>query len=54
MGIEKKVLSLRLDEDFIEALKQIAKKENRSLSNLIETVLQAYVEEIEQKEANSK
>ncbi len=42
MGTEKRVLSLRLDEGFIEELKEIAREENRSLSNLIETVLKAY------------
>lgn len=45
MGVEKKVLSLRLDESFIQELRQIAKEENRSLSNLIETVLKNYVAE---------
>jgi len=43
MGIEKKVLSVRLDEEFIEQLKIIAKNENRPLSNLIETILKKYV-----------
>ena len=43
MGIEKKVLSIRLDEEFINELKIIAKNENRPLSNLIETVLKRYV-----------
>lgn len=45
MGIEKKVLSIRLDEAFITKLKEIAKRQNRSMSNLIETVLKEYVEE---------
>ena len=43
MGIEKKVLSIRLSEEFINELKIIAKNENRPLSNLIETVLKQYV-----------
>jgi len=43
MRIEKKVLSIRLDEEFINELKIIAKSENRPLSNLIETVLKKYV-----------
>ena len=43
MGIEKKVLSVRLEEEFIDELKIIAKKENRPLSNLIETILKKYV-----------
>ena len=44
MGIEKKVVSFRLEESFIEELKELAKKENRTLSNLIETVLKVYTE----------
>ena len=47
MGIEKKVMSVRLDETLIEKLKVIAEKENRPLSNLIETVLKRYVQENE-------
>jgi len=43
MGIEKKVYSVRLDEDLLSALKTISKEENRSLSNLVETVLKRYV-----------
>lgn len=43
MGIEKKVISIRLDEEFIEELKKCAKAENRPLSNFIETVLKGYV-----------
>lgn len=43
MGIEKKVLSVRLDEELIKELKIIARDENRPLSNLIETVLKKYV-----------
>jgi len=43
MGVEKKVVSIRLDEDFIEELKACAKLENRPLSNFIETVLKEYI-----------
>ncbi len=42
MGIEKKVVSIRLDEEIIVKLKKCAKEENRPLSNMIETVLKAY------------
>ncbi len=42
MGIEKKVVSVRLDEAFIQELKAIAEQQNRNLSNLIETVLKEY------------
>jgi len=45
MGIEKKVLSVRLDEEFIDKLKILAKQENRTLSNFIDTVLKKYVSE---------
>ncbi|MEA5134902.1 MAG: DUF6364 family protein [Candidatus Fimivivens sp.] len=45
MGIEKKVVSIRLDEEFIEELKKTAKEENRPLSNLIETILKSYVKD---------
>lgn len=45
MGNEKKVISLRLEEEFIEELKACAKEENRTISNLIETALIAYVKD---------
>jgi len=44
MGIEKKVYSVRLDEELLNELKTIAENENRSLSNLVETVLKRYVQ----------
>jgi len=44
MGIEKKVYSVRLDEDLLKELKIVAKEENRSLSNLVETVLKKFVD----------
>ena len=43
MGIEKKVLSIRVDQELIDKLKIIAKGDNRPLSNLIETILKQYV-----------
>ena len=43
MGIEKKVYSVRLNEELLKELKIIAEEENRSLSNLVETVLKKYV-----------
>jgi len=45
MGIEKQVVSCRLDEKIIEKLKEIAEKENRTLSNLMETILKKYLTE---------
>jgi len=44
MGIEKKVYSVRLDEELLAELKAISKEENRSLSNLVETVLKKYLQ----------
>lgn len=35
----KKMFSFRLDPDLIEKLRKIAEKQNRSLANLIETIL---------------
>jgi len=49
MGIEKKTVSIRLDDELIERLKQLAEKENRNLSNYIETVLKKYIKESIQK-----
>ena len=43
MGLEKKVVSVRLEEELISKLKEAAEKQNRSLSNLVETVLKEYV-----------
>ena len=43
MGLEKKVVSVRLDEEFIQKLKELAEQQNRSLSNLVETILKDYV-----------
>ena len=48
MGIEKKVVSIRLDEQFIQELKNVAENQNRSLSNLIETVLKEYLSKLNQ------
>jgi len=47
MGIEKQILSMRLDESIIKKIKELAEKDNRSLSNYIETILKQHI-------ANSK
>lgn len=47
MGIEKKVVSIRLDEEVITELKKCAEEENRPLSNMIETVLKIYTMKME-------
>ena len=43
MGIEKKGISIRLDEDLIDRLKEVAEQENRTMSNLIETILKQHL-----------
>lgn len=50
MGIEKKNHSIRFPEELIEKLRYFAESENRSLSNMIETILKNYVEEREARE----
>ena len=45
MGIEKKTYSFRLEDELVEALRQLAEKENRKLSNMVETILKKYVED---------
>lgn len=45
MGIEKKTISIRLDDEMIQELQLLAKKENRNFSNLVETILKKYLEE---------
>lgn len=43
MGIEKKVYSFRFDEEMVEKLRGYAAEENRTLSNMIETILLQYL-----------
>ena len=43
MGIEKKVYSFRFDEEMVEKLRCFGRQENRSLSNLVETILLEYL-----------
>lgn len=54
MGIEKKVLSVRLDQEFIDELKLLAKNENRPLSNFIETVLKKHANSEKEKMSAEK
>ena len=44
MGVEKKVYSFRFDEELIEKLRKEGEKQNRSLSNMVETILKQYLE----------
>lgn len=41
----KDILHMRIDADLKAALKELADKDNRNLSNLIEKVLRDYVNE---------
>lgn len=50
MGIEKKTYSFRFDEEFADKLKYYAKKQNRNLSNFVETVLKDELERLSQDE----
>ena len=45
MGVEKKVYSFRLDTDMVNQLQRYAEQENRTLSNLVQTVLKRYLME---------
>lgn len=52
MGIEKKVVSIRLDEQLVQELRVAAQVQNRSLSNLIETVLKEHLTTLKQEAKN--
>lgn len=52
MGIEKKVVSIRLDDQLVQELRVAAQVQNRSLSNLIETVLKEHLSDLKQNEKN--
>lgn len=43
MGIEKKSYSFRLHQDIIDQIQLQAAEENRSLSNMVETILLQYL-----------
>lgn len=43
MGIEKKTYSFRLDEETVDQLRVYAAEENRTLSNMVETILLQYL-----------
>ncbi len=50
MGIEKKTYSFRFDEEMIEKLRGYAKAENRTISNMVETILLQYLSKRESEE----
>lgn len=43
----KNLLSVTIDVELLERLKELAKTENRTLSNLVETILYKYVDKEE-------
>ena len=43
VGIEKKVYSFRFDEAMVDRLRTYAEAENRTLSNMVETILLQYL-----------
>ncbi len=45
MGVEKKVYSFRLDIDMVNQLQYYAERDNRTLSNLVQTILKNYLNE---------
>jgi hypothetical protein len=48
----KEVTSLRIDENVMERIRQEAKRDNRGISNYIETVLLRHIENIDLKKEN--
>lgn len=44
MEVEKKIYSFRLDADIVNQLQRYAEHHNRSLSNLIQSILKQYME----------
>ncbi|MBQ7518803.1 MAG: ribbon-helix-helix protein, CopG family [Clostridia bacterium] len=49
MATNKIQIGLRLNEPLYEKIRELAAREQRSLNNLIEYVMQKYVEDYEQK-----
>lgn len=47
MGITKQTISVRLDEETLEKLKELADKDQRTLSNYIQIVLRNYIKNLE-------
>jgi len=50
MGVEKKVYSFRFDEEMVDKLRSYAREENRTVSNLIETILLQYLSDREKED----
>ena len=45
MGLERKVYSFRLEPSLMERISEEAKMENRSLGNMVETILKQHLKE---------
>lgn len=54
MGIEKKTYSVKLNEEFVMRMKYFADKQNRSLSNFVETILKEKMAILEREEAEEQ
>lgn len=54
MGVEKKVYSFRLDTEMVIQLQRFAEEDNRTLSNLVQTILKRYLEEKQNKSEAKK
>ena len=50
MGIEKKTYSFRFSEDMVDRLRAYVEAENRTLSNMVETILLQYLSKRETEE----
>jgi len=48
IAMTKDVTTIRIDSNVMNRIKEVAKKENRPISNFIETVLIKYLEEIKE------
>ncbi len=47
MGVERKVYSLRLNEEVAEKVREYGQLENRNFANMVETILINYIAERE-------
>ncbi len=50
MGVERKVYSLRLNEELAEKIRQYGQLENRNFANMVETILLQYVAQREKED----
>lgn len=54
MATNKRVFTLRLEEDVFDKIGILATKEHRSMTNYIETVLLRHIDEVEEKQGPIK